>query len=352
MRWIVLAIIYAGSVAHHGALQWTFNLLSGPGDLLVLLGIASLASMEVVRVHTEARNAGELTRTLRASSVWMGALGVASLPLALSAALSGAYVGGWSVPAGLVSFPPVFLGGMSAALLAIAWWRGSWGPAWLAALYAASAAAVCGAAPGSPVKPEVFLAAATLATFLGTFAILRSAHALALAAVAILASAIPFDDTLSPVLTNAAVNPTFFAAMVAGALVLLVYALCPDRVAQGVAWAGAIFFSIGLWHTFARAGTAWHAPVLALGLGAFALALVALATWHARMLIPAGVLAASAAWYGIQTMRLSTAWSLILLSFAVLAAGCAVSLLRGDNSRRRKGHGTDSGGPEHPPQGA
>lgn len=353
MRWIVLAIIYAGSIAHHGALQWTFNLLSGPGDLLALMGISSLVAMEVVRSHTEVPLAGEPAWKIRASSVWMAVLGAASLPAALLAARSGAYIGWWSAPAGLVSFPPVFLGGMSAALLAIAWWRGSWGPAWLAAFYAASAAVVSSATPGSPAKPEVFLAAATLAAFIGTFAFLRNAPVMGLVAVAVLASAIPFDNTLiNPVLANASVHPTFFASMVAGALTLLVYTLCPGRIAQGVAWAGAILFSIGLWHTFARAGTAWHAPVLALGSGAFALALVALVTWHARMLIPAGILAADAAWYGIQNIKLSTAWSLILLSFAVLAAGCAVSLLRGNVSHERRNHGTDSGHPENPPQGA
>lgn len=107
MRWIVAGIVFAGTIAHHAALMWAFNLRIVVGDLLPAAGLITLAVLEITRGYGYRFNIVDAA--------------VLSVPMVLTAwvFLSDGYTMTLAAGFGAVSSPGVFLSLFAVALLVV-----------------------------------------------------------------------------------------------------------------------------------------------------------------------------------------------------------------------------------------
>jgi hypothetical protein len=340
MRWLAAILVFAGSLVHQWGLLWAFNLPLRWGDLLPGLVIVTAIVLALQRQLYP----GALGRR--------GSAAVALTPLVMCWwVLVGevfSFDATWSL--GLVSYPPVVMALMAAALAYEAWVRGSKMMTGLAIGYGLHVMLFWGIGVEYPVTLEdlnFWVTAVGLCVLAWMLAWWWNHPTLAGlgAGVAALGLAILSNDAQ----WLHGYEGAWFEDM--SALAVFVMLLGLGNLIVYTCWHRCLPMRLGVLTSAVFAlGVLWCcAPipenlVLATIWATVALMLIGTAAWISRnalMLVPAvaplvivGVLSSRQAWrMMLDAVDRNRGWSLVLLSFVLLAAGLAASLWRAGRRR-------------------
>ena len=325
MHWIVAAILLAGTITHHHALTWAFNIPIALAELTPAVGIACLILLELLR--------GYGYRLIAVDAI------VCLVPLITTIAITLLihHPGSISIALGSPSDPAVGLALLAGAISINAWRREQPGMQLIAAIYLVAAIALVGIDPRLPLSLKLgeiqwnlagFTLAITLAIAAATQRNVHIATASALAFALSLATC-PWAVELS---TTHRASRIAMTLLCFGAIMQLVYCFFRRSLPPRVALFASIALTLGVLNLFFPAH--WPAikgsrimptldyPMLS-GVITFAyVALVSLWTRNWHILIPASIPLTIAAF----SAKESQGWVWVGLSFIILALGAAASI--------------------------
>jgi hypothetical protein len=135
MRWVIVGLVLAGTIAHQYALTWAFGLRVEVGDLLAGVAVAALILLELVRGYGCRFNVLDE--------------GVALVPLAVAAVVlaGGFYTTDLNEHLGLAAYPPVVLAAVAVWLAGVGFRTGQRSMHAVSAAYALAAVVTFDASP-------------------------------------------------------------------------------------------------------------------------------------------------------------------------------------------------------------
>lgn len=325
MHWIVAAILLLGTITHHHALTWAFNIPIALAELTPAVGIICLIILELLRAYGY--------RLIAIDAM------VCLVPLAATAAIALLihHPSSFAIPLGSPSDPATALALFAGALSFNAWRREQQELQLIAAIYLVAAVMLSGVDPRLPLSMKW----AEIQWNLGGFTL---AAALALAAAAQRSVQLATASTLALALSCATspwaielaatyrISQVAMVAIVFGAVMQMVYCVFRRELPPRVALFASIALAMGVLHVFfpshwptikgGRMLPVLDYPMLSgiITFGYVALVSIWTRDWH--ILIPASVPLIVAAF----SQKEGQGWVWVGMSFVILALGGAASI--------------------------
>jgi len=308
MVWIFALVVLSAAGIHQYAAMYMFAVDGAFGDYILLIGLCSLLSIELMR---------SFERQFWALKLLAGLSGLGCVFYAM---LSRSIMSSWGFSLELLWYPPVMLGLIGAGLVCLGRYHGERWLLYVSSFYGLGVLLTIGFSPHRPFDLNWEVCAAGLVTALFVLGLVRKNFILCLCAVVILASSLGLSDTVARFAKLYGMTVGGVVAGIAGAGAVLVYLIFGRKLPRAVAVVGAVLLILS---AFDFPGGLVFTDILVAAVTVVLCVLLWLRTRDIWVIV---ILCMPICERIYVFSRSMPSWGFIILSFPILFTGAAVSL--------------------------